>query len=102
MLSEICERIIGGGPAATPDEAVMLDKECSTESLCEAADRVREKCCGGHLDTCSIINARSGRCSEGIQIACSRCLAPTGSSLLVGMRLRVLIYAIWNYQFVGS
>lgn len=64
MLSEICERIIGGGPAATPDEAVMLDKECSTESLCEAADRVREKCCGGHLDTCSIINARSGRCSE--------------------------------------
>lgn len=64
MLYEICERIVGGGPAATLDEALLLEGECTTEELCEAADRVRDKCCGGRLDTCSIVNARSGRCPE--------------------------------------
>lgn len=34
------------------------------DPLCEAAHRVCRHHCGRSIDTCSIINARSGRCSE--------------------------------------
>jgi biotin synthase len=37
--------------------------------LCEAADRVRQMCCGNTVDLCSIINVKSGNCSEN----CSFC-----------------------------
>lgn len=34
------------------------------EELCKGADKIRETLCGNHVDLCSIINGRSGRCSE--------------------------------------
>lgn len=33
-------------------------------ALCHGADRIREALCGDHADLCTIINGRSGRCSE--------------------------------------
>lgn len=63
MLKEITDRIIAGG-CATLDEAVKLNDTCPTDELCSAADAVRRARCGNTLDTCSIVNARSGRCSE--------------------------------------
>ncbi len=32
--------------------------------LCEGADRIRKHFCGDHVDLCSIINGKSGKCSE--------------------------------------
>lgn len=63
-LDEVVERLLAGGEAATIDEAMVIDSESSTDDLCRAADKVRRCRCGGRLDTCSIVNARSGRCSE--------------------------------------
>lgn len=34
------------------------------EELCTGADRIRSHFCGNHISLCSIINGRSGRCSE--------------------------------------
>lgn len=34
------------------------------KDLCENADRIRSAICGNHADLCSIINGKSGRCSE--------------------------------------
>lgn len=34
------------------------------DALCDAADRVRQAHCGDTVETCSILNGRSGRCSE--------------------------------------
>jgi len=45
-------------------EAVELAKNPDKDWLCSAANEIREKYCGNELDTCSIINARSGLCSE--------------------------------------
>ncbi len=42
--------------AATPAE--------SLDALCEAADEIRRKFCSDGFDICTIINAKSGRCSE--------------------------------------
>lgn len=64
LLRLIEARIIAGGEAASIDEAMELDSTIETDALCKVADRVRQARCGGQLDTCSIINARSGRCTE--------------------------------------
>lgn len=52
------------GHGASVDEAMELNNTCTTSQLCNAADLVRQTRCGSHIDTCSIVNARSGRCSE--------------------------------------
>lgn len=64
MLQDIISRIISTGSPATVDEALELNKTCATGALCEAADSVRRKWCGNAIHTCSIVNARSGKCGE--------------------------------------
>lgn len=34
------------------------------DTLCAAADSIRERCCGNGFELCSIMNVKSGRCSE--------------------------------------
>lgn len=63
MLEQIKEKALAGEPASI-DEALALDAQYSTDALCDAADEVRKKWCGNTVHTCSIVNARSGRCGE--------------------------------------
>jgi biotin synthase len=34
------------------------------QELCDGANEIRETLCGNHIDLCTIINGRSGKCSE--------------------------------------
>ena len=63
MLQKIKERILAGGEI-TPDEALELAQKAIHSDLYPAADEIRKKFCNKTLDTCSIINARSGHCPE--------------------------------------
>lgn len=63
MLERVKEKLLQGIPA-TIEEALELNKLYSTDELADVADEVRKKWCGDVVDTCSIVNARSGRCSE--------------------------------------
>lgn len=45
------------------EEAFLLLSE-PLETLCEAANHIRIHFCGNHFDLCTIINGKSGRCSE--------------------------------------
>ena len=47
-----------------PDEAEAIEASVATAPLTAAADEVRAHLMGNRIDTCSIMNARSGRCSE--------------------------------------
>lgn len=63
----LIEKLLGKGlrgECATVDEALALDAEYTTDELCDAADKIRRARCGDRMDTCSIVNARSGRCGE--------------------------------------
>ncbi len=62
-LEEITSRALEGIPASV-DDALALEASCQTDRLCDAADQVRRRWCGDEIDTCSIVNARSGRCGE--------------------------------------
>lgn len=46
------------------DEALELNERLTLDELCDKADRVRRKNLGNTIHTCSIVNARSGRCPE--------------------------------------
>lgn len=73
MLEKVKKRAIAGVPA-TIDEAIELNEKYSADMLADAADEVRRHWCGDVIDTCSIVNARSGRCTEDCKwCAQSRC-----------------------------
>ncbi len=64
MLEKLKLRAIEDGQPASIEEALELNNNYSTDELREAADAIRQKWCGDTIHTCSIVNARSGRCSE--------------------------------------
>ena len=47
----------------TKDEAISTI-DVPIDELCKAADEIREQFCENVFDICTIINAKSGRCSE--------------------------------------
>ncbi|MDE7388205.1 MAG: biotin synthase BioB [Muribaculaceae bacterium] len=61
-LSVALDLALAGTPLSV-DDALTLEAY-GTDELCDAADKVRLQHCGNRIHTCSIVNARSGRCSE--------------------------------------
>ena len=64
MISKLTNRAVNEGLPASVEEALQLNSQYSTAELCKAADAIRLKWYGNKIHTCSIVNARSGRCSE--------------------------------------
>ena len=65
-LNHLTQRIINGDHL-NREEALALTQLEGQENillLCEAADQVRQACCGNTVDLCSIVNIKSGNCSE--------------------------------------
>ena len=58
------EEKIAAGYRLGYDEALELMRTTSPGELYELAYRLRTRYQGKRIDTCSIMNARSGRCSE--------------------------------------
>lgn len=62
-IPELEQRVLSGG-SITRKEALLLAEVIDKEALYAAADRIRKHYHGNRIDLCSIVNARSGRCSE--------------------------------------
>jgi len=63
-LQKLTKHILEDSGGVSYDEAVELTKYPDKDALYNAANLIREKFCGKEFDTCSIMNARSGLCSE--------------------------------------
>ncbi len=63
-LDELVNRIIKEGYRISREEADALSTYKDTDALCDAADRIMTALVGRKIDSCSIINARSGLCGE--------------------------------------
>ena len=61
--AKLTEEIISGRRLTRGDDLSFL-LECELGELCACADRLRQHFSGDRADLCSIINGRSGRCSE--------------------------------------
>jgi len=66
FIKDIEEKVLGG-QAISIEEAIKLaqieEKEDVVE-LCNCANKVRQFFCGNEVDLCTIMNAKSGRCTE--------------------------------------
>ena len=62
-IEEVASFLIAGGKLSK-EEAIQLANEADKEALYEAAHEVTRHFMGQKFDTCSIINAKSGNCSE--------------------------------------
>lgn len=62
MLKNISKKILNK-ELIDKDTALSLLKY-DTEDLCEEADKIRKHFCGNEFDLCTIVNGKSGRCSE--------------------------------------
>lgn len=63
MIEQMVNEIIEGRRLTREDELSFL-LESDLEELKAGANRIREELCGNHVDLCTIINGRAGRCSE--------------------------------------
>ena len=63
-----------------PWRAVLpRDVELDLEELCRAADQVRRALCGDRGELCTIVNGRSGKCSEDCRFCAQSCHYHTGA-----------------------
>lgn len=62
-ITELKEKILSGYRITRNDELTIF-KICDFMELCQAADEIREKFSGNQVELCSIINGKSGHCSE--------------------------------------
>lgn len=65
MITKLKEKILSGG-RLTKEEALSFEnlKPEQYEELWAAAEEITKKFCPKEFDSCSIVNARSGKCSE--------------------------------------
>lgn len=62
-LQDIKKRILEGGRATRPEADYLASYE-DLDALCDAADEITRALQPHTIDSCSIVNARSGLCSE--------------------------------------
>ncbi len=87
-VSELAAKVLSG-ESITKSEALELYKQ-PLEELCSKANEIREKFCAEKFDMCTIINAKSGRCSENCKFCAQSAHYKTGVeeySLLSSMEI---------------
>ncbi|MDE7496128.1 MAG: biotin synthase BioB [Muribaculaceae bacterium] len=62
-IESLKEKVLAGG-SVTREEAAYLAAVENLDALCDAANEISRKFHGNVVDSCSIVNARSGRCGE--------------------------------------
>jgi biotin synthase len=87
-LQNLAERIIAGD-RINRQEAIALTQIEGQDNillLCEAADQVRIACCGNTVDLCSIVNIKSGNCSENCGFCAQSAHHPGQDSPIYGLK----------------
>lgn len=78
-IKALYNRVIGGY-LITREEALFLYKE-DLEDLTRYADMIRDHFCGNQFDMCTIINGKSGLCSENCKFCAQSSHYNTGSKV---------------------
>lgn len=76
-MKRLAKEIIEGKRLGREDELSYFETADLVE-LCDGADGIREYYCGNHIDLCTIINGRSGKCSEDCKFCAQSAFNNTG------------------------
>jgi biotin synthase len=87
-LGQLADRVIAGELLDRPTalQLTQIEGQDNILLLCEAADRVRQACCGNTVDLCSIINVKSGNCSENCSFCAQSAHHPAEDSPIYGLK----------------
>ena len=61
-IQEYKEKVLNGEFLSKAEAMILAD--APLKELCTAANKIREHFCGNNFDICTIINGKSGKCSE--------------------------------------
>lgn len=88
QLNQLSDRIIQGErlDRRTALALTHIEGQEAILKLCAAADRVRQACCGNTVDLCSIINVKSGACSENCGFCSQSAHHPGAGSPIYGLK----------------
>lgn len=76
-VAELTNKIIAGYRLSpTDDRSIFMDTPL--EELSEEAYRLQKQFCGNHIDLCTIVNGRSGRCGEDCKYCAQAACHKTG------------------------
>jgi len=80
-ISELGQRVLGGGRVSRDEAMSLFDLERSADilDLLSWANRIREKFKGNKIHLCSIVNAKAGACSENCSFCAQSSFYQTGS-----------------------
>jgi len=78
IIREIKKQVLNG-TAIDKGTALLLAGQ-PLDELAYAADEIREYYCGNKFDICSIVNAKSGRCSEDCKFCAQSAFYNTGTA----------------------
>lgn len=78
-IQQLKDKILNGG-SITADEAYLLARQTDTAELYDAAEAITRTLCTRQFDSCSIVNARSGRCGENCKWCAQSAHYSTGCS----------------------
>ncbi len=76
-IQQLAKEIIAGR-RLTRDEDLSFFEEVDLEQLAIGANAIREALCNNHVDLCTIINGRGGRCSENCKFCAQSAHNHTG------------------------
>ena len=99
-------KIINEKYEITREEAIFLSQipnnDMKTLSiLFDAADQIREAFCGKYFNLCTIINAKSGKCSENCKYCAQSVHFKTGADIY-GLISKELDKLVEIYQYIGK
>lgn len=71
FINDLKEKVLSGNPItiSEAEKLLLISSEEELEFLYKSADDIRKKYCGNDFDICTIMNVKSGKCSED----CSFC-----------------------------
>lgn len=78
MYQRIVDEVIAGRRLGRKDDLSFL-LEGELGQLKQGASRIRQTLCGNHVDLCTIINGRAGRCSEDCRFCAQSSYHHTGA-----------------------
>lgn len=69
IVTDLKKKVLNGGFIDKSDAMQLW--EADYDELCSAANEIREKFCSNNFDICTIVNGKSGKCSENCKF-CSQ------------------------------
>ena len=79
-IRQTAKDIVNGKRLSKYDELDFL-VTCDVHELCAAADYIRQELCGDAVDLCTIINGKSGACSENCRFCTQSASSHSGCTV---------------------